>query len=328
MRQAAVAALEERAGWTLAARRAARSARIASAIAMPALANVADAPPRLIVEVWREEDARAAAEAGATEIVLDPFLRHPAPPRARAMKLRDELAAKGVALRLRTPTIIRPEDRKRLAPWLATGLPLLTGHIGLLADEAAAGRDVVADYAINCFNEHTARHIFGLGAQRITPSVELTAAEIESVIAPWIGAAFDVLVYGRTEGMTIEHCVLSAAFDREPTTCRDLCVQKHPNVELTDPTGYVFPVATDSDCRNRLLHSRPIDGSEFVPRLWKSGVRGFRLLFIVPGDRVGEITAAFRSLLDACASGTAPSAAVVRDVVGSEFTRGHFERAV
>ena len=60
--------------------------------------------------------------------------------------------------------------------------------------------------------------------------------------------------------MTIEHCVLSAAFDREPTTCRDLCVQKHTNVELTDPTGYTFPVATDSACRNRLLHSRPIDG--------------------------------------------------------------------
>ena len=60
--------------------------------------------------------------------------------------------------------------------------------------------------------------------------------------------------------MTIEHCVLSAAFDRVPTTCRDLCVQKHTNVELTDPAGYAFPVATDSACRNRLLHSRPDRG--------------------------------------------------------------------
>lgn len=30
---------------------------------------------------------------------------------------------------------------------------------------------------------------------------------------------------GRPEGVTIEHCVLSAAFDREPYTCRDLFVQ-------------------------------------------------------------------------------------------------------
>jgi putative protease len=328
MRQGAVAALNERAGWTADARRAARSARISAEIAVPRQAIESDPAPRLIVEVWRDEDARAAAAAGATEVVLDPFLRHPATPRARVMKLRDELAASGVTLRLRTPTIIRPEDRRSLAPWLATDLPLLTGHLGLLADESAAGRDVIADYATNCFNPHTARQLFALGARRITPSVELTADEIADVVAPWSGGAFDVLVYGRTEGMTIEHCVLSAAFDREPTTCRDLCVQKHPNVELTDPTGYVFPVATDSDCRNRLLHSRPIDGSEFIQRLWNNGIRGFRLLFNVPGDRVGEVTAAFRALLDACASGEPADPGVVRAVVGPEYTRGHFERAV
>jgi putative protease len=104
-------------------------------------------------------------------------------------------------------------------------------------------------------------------------------------------------------------------------------VKSHTNVELTDPMGYVFPVATDSDCRNRLLHSRPIDGSEFVPELWSKGIRGFRLLFNIPGDPVAEVTSAFRSLIDACATGTADPQ-VVRGVVGSEFTRGHFERAV
>jgi putative protease len=329
LRQAAVAALDERAGWSREARHADRMERIAQAVQFES-APTSNAPTpnaRLIAEVWRDEDARIAAAAGANEVVLDPFLRHPAPPRARIMKLRDELAAQGVTLRLRTPSIIRPEDRRRLAPWLATGLPLLTGHIGLLADEAAAGRDVTADYATNCFNQHTARHLFTLGAKRITPSVELTSDEIGDVVAPWNGAAFDVLVYGRTEGMTIEHCVLSAAFDREPTTCRDLCVQKHTNVELTDPTGYVFPVATDSDCRNRLLHSRPIDGSEFVPRLWANGVRGFRILFNVPGDPVADVTSAFRTLLDACERGDA-NPEVVRSVVGPAFTRGHFERAV
>src|SRR5437762_11543816 len=78
--------------------------------------------------------------------------------------------------------------------------------------------------------------------------------------------------------MTIEHCVLSAAFDRKVATCRDLCVQKHPNVELTDPAGYVFPVATDYACRNRLLHSRPVDGSAYLPELWRAGFRTYRLV--------------------------------------------------
>ena len=126
----------------------------------------------------------------------------------------------------------------------------------------------------------------------------------------------------------MEHCVLSAAFNREPTTCRDLCVQKHPNVELTDPTGYVFPVATDSDCRNRLLHSRPIDGPAFLSRLWDAGIRGFKLVFNVPGDDVAPVVRVFRAQFDALAAGASSDATAVRAVVGEAYTRGHFERAV
>ena len=128
--------------------------------------------------------------------------------------------------------------------------------------------------------------------------------------------------------MTIEHCVLSAAFDREPTTCRDLCVQKHAVVELTDPAGYTFGVATDSACRNRLLHSRPIEGSEYMPRLWQSGIRGFRAVFNVPGDPILEIMAGYRRTLEQLASGSELSVSAVRPLVGAKFTRGHFARAV
>lgn len=330
MRQAAVTALTERRTWNDEARRAERAAKIAAAI-VPVIdvgPPERGAPFTLTAEVWQLDDARSAAAAGATEIVLDPFIRHPAPSRAKVTALRDELAELGIALRLRTPTIVRPEDRRALEPWLATNLPLLTGHLGLLSEQGAAGRDVVADYATNAFNPHAARELFRVGACRITPSVELTAAEIEELSKPWAGAGFDVLIYGRTEGMTLEHCVLSAAFNREPTTCRDLCVQKHPDVRLTDPTGYVFPVATDSDCRNRLLHSRPIDGSAFLPRLWAAGIRGFKLVFNVPGDNVAPVVAAFRAQLDTLQAGVRPDAALVRAVVGEEYTRGHFERAV
>jgi putative protease len=128
--------------------------------------------------------------------------------------------------------------------------------------------------------------------------------------------------------MTIEHCVLSAAFDREPTTCRDLCVQKHPNVQLTDPTGYVFPVATDHACRNRLLHSRPVEGSEFVPRLWSGGIRAFHAVFNVSGDPIADIIKGYRRALDALAGQAGETSITVRDIVGSSFTRGHFSRAV
>jgi len=339
LRQQVVDELLVRRDWAASALAAERQASIAAAIAHVTVstaptdiagARVTGASDEYILgaEVYRVDDARAAAEGGATEITFDPFLRHPAPPAARVRALADELAARGITLRLRTPTIVRPEERRALEKWLALGLPMSSGHLGLVAELARAGRDVTADYAVNCFNQHTAAELFRLGARRIVLSIELTTAELAAVSAPWGGAGFDVLVYGRPEGMTIEHCVLSAAFDREPTTCRDLCVQKHPVVELTDPAGYTFGVATDSACRNRLLHSRPVEASEYLPRLWQAGIRGFRTVFNVPGDPVREIVAGYRSALEALTGGVAAPDAAVRALVGSRFTRGHFARAV
>ncbi|MDE3172669.1 MAG: U32 family peptidase [Gemmatimonadota bacterium] len=334
LRQRAVDELLQRRDWARAAAVAERRARIDAAVRdQPAALDrqplAVDPPPfGLSAEVYDIAEGERAADGGATEVVLDPFLRHPAPPVARVRALRESLAGRGVALRLRTPTVVRPEERRAVQKWLDLGLPLLSGHLGLVAERSRAGADVAADYAANVMNQHTAAEVFRLGARRLTCSVELTADEIADLVAPWGGAGFEVFLYGRPEGMTIEHCVLSAAFEREPTTCRDLCVQKHPNVQLTDPTGYTFPVATDAACRNRLLHSRPIEGSEFLPRLWEAGIRQYRAVFNVPGDPVAEIVAGYRQALEALAAGATPRRSAVRDLVGSAFTRGHFARAV
>ena len=347
VRQEAVEELTLRRDWVREAQLAERRARIETAVASvppvePAVATYAAAPGLatapgpdplrvpfvLSADVYTADDARAAAVAGATEIAFDPFLRHPAPPPARVRALAEELRARGVSLRLRTPTIVRPEERRSLDRWLALDLPIVSGHLGLVAELADAGRDVAADYAVNCFNQHTAAEYFRLGARRIVLSIELTAEEMAAVTRPWAGRGFDAVVYGRPEGMTIEHCVLSAAFDRVPTTCRDLCVKAHPVVNLTDPAGYTFPVATDAACRNRLLHSRPIEASEYLPRLWGDGLRGFRLIFNVPGDPVAQVVGAYRQALEALAGQRAPELGAARAAVGGAFTRGHFARAV
>ncbi|MBK8003097.1 MAG: U32 family peptidase [Gemmatimonadetes bacterium] len=330
LRQEAVQELTTRRDWAESARLSEREGRLAALLAEGSARRMTRdvIRPGLVAEVFSLDDARAAAEAGAEEIVLDLFIRHPTPPVSRVKALTDELAARGVPVRLRTPTIVRPEDRKTVDKWLALGTPVLTGHLGLLAELAEAGRDVIADYATNAFNQLTAAELFGLGARGITLSIELTGDEMRQVAAPWGGAGFEVFAYGRPEGMTLEHCVLSAAFDREATTCRDLCVQKHTHVELTDPAGYTFPLATDSACRNRLLHSRPVDASEYLPALWRDGFRRFRLVFNVPGDPVAAVTTAYRTLLDALRAGTPPDPTLVRAITGREYTRGHFARAV
>jgi putative protease len=286
------------------------------------------APFDLVASVFSLDDARAAADAGATTVVLDPFLRHPTPPVTRVKALADELRERGITLRLRTPTIVRPEERRAIQKWLDLGLPMVSGHVGLVAELGKGGRDVVADYAVNCFNQHTARELFRMGARRIVLSIELTTDEMLQLAEPWEGAGFDVFLYGRPEGMTIEHCVLSAAFDRTPTTCRDLCVQKHTNVELTDPAGYHFAVATDSACRNRLLHSRPVEGGEYLPRLWRGGIRNYHLVFNVVGDPITQVVSGYRAMLEELASSGRSSGNPVRPALNHAFTRGHFARAV
>ena len=331
LRQAAVEELLLHRDWAETSRQSERGAAIDAAIASPrSTPPRSDADDRVILsaDVWTIENADVAAAAGVDEVVLDLFLRHPTPPVARVRALAERLAARGTELRLRTPTIVRSEERRTVDKWLALGLPVMTGHLGLLAELAAQDRDVAGDYALNAFNQHTAAELFAIGARRLTLSVELTAEEMAAVSAPWHGRGFDVVLYGRPEGMTLEHCVLSAAFAREPATCRDLCVQKHRDVRLTDPAGYTFPVATDSACRNRLLHSRPVDGSAWAPRLWQAGIRHFRMLFNVPGDPVGETVAAYRTLIDELASGETPHPARVRERLHGEYTRGHFARAV
>ncbi|MFL5617644.1 MAG: U32 family peptidase, partial [Gemmatimonadaceae bacterium] len=347
LRQRAVDELLQRRDWAHETKLAERRARIEQAIALsPATAVIPSErsstvipsersesrdlhlPFDLLASVFTLDDARTAAAAGATTIVLDVFLRHPTPPVTRVRALADELAAQGVVLRLRTPTIVRPEERRMVQKWLDLELPILSGHVGLVAELSRGGRDVIADYAVNCFNQHTAAELFRLGARRIALSVELTTDELLAVAAPWEGDGFDVLLYGRPEGMTIEHCVLSAAFDRVPTTCRDLCVQKHPSVELTDPAGYSFPVATDAACRNRLLHSRPIEGGEFLPRLWRGGLRNFHLVFNVTGDPIAQVVSGYRAMLEQLAGGSRQIANAVRPAVHDAFTRGHFVRAV
>jgi putative protease len=334
LRQQAVDELLQRRDWARQAMLADRRATIDAALPLSPAAHDASQPGStsttfdLVASVFTLEDARIAAAAGATTVVLDVFLRHPTPPVTRVRALAEELAVQGVRLRLRTPTIVRPEERRTVQKWLDLGLPVLSGHVGLVAELSRAGRDVIADYAVNCFNQHTAAELFRLGARRIALSVELTTDELLAVAAPWEGDGFDVLLYGRPEGMTIEHCVLSAAFDRVPTTCRDLCVQKHANVELTDPAGYSFPVATDSACRNRLLHSRPIEGGEFLPRLWRGGLRNFHLVFNVAGDPIAQVVSGYRAMLEQLAGGARQVANLARPAVRDTFTRGHFVRAV
>ncbi|MGE5749167.1 MAG: peptidase U32 family protein, partial [Gemmatimonas sp.] len=109
MRQSAIEELEMRIGWRRDGQLSERGEAIAAAVSDVGVANAAAdiSPFILTAETFSIDDALAAAEAGATEISFDPFLRHPMPPLARVKALAEKLASLGVSLRLRLPSIVR-----------------------------------------------------------------------------------------------------------------------------------------------------------------------------------------------------------------------------
>jgi len=131
VRQEAVEQLMMRRDWARDAKLADRRSVIEAAVSAvdTSLASASDTTLSLTAQVYRIEDGDAAAAAGATEVCFDPFLRHPTPPVARVRAFQARLADQGVTLRLRTPTIVRPEERKSIQKWLDLGLPMLSGHL-------------------------------------------------------------------------------------------------------------------------------------------------------------------------------------------------------
>ena len=83
LRQEATEDLELRASWAATGSHDERAKRVRDAIdeiAQRVSLPVESRDPiaaSLIVEVFDLDDARAAARSGATEVILDPFLRHP-----------------------------------------------------------------------------------------------------------------------------------------------------------------------------------------------------------------------------------------------------------
>jgi putative protease len=71
-----------------------------------------------------------------------------------------------------------------------------------------------------------------------------------------------------------------------------------------------------------------VDGSESLARLWKAGVRGYQLVFNVPGDPVRRGGRGLPPRPRRARRRQAADVAAVRAGRRPEFTRGHFARAV
>ena len=146
----------------------------------------------LWVAVSTVNAARSALEAGAAAVWLDdPTLdlwgtTAPDVPRLPGLWLRHPATAP-------------------LSPHLAAiGLPVVAGHIGVIAAARAAGLAVVADVSCNAYSTETLAALHALGAEAAVLSLELSAREIGKLagrLAATPTPAIAVTVHGRLPAM-------------------------------------------------------------------------------------------------------------------------------
>ncbi|MBA4370916.1 MAG: peptidase U32, partial [Coriobacteriaceae bacterium] len=96
----------------------------------------------------------------------------------------------------------------------------VAGNLGLLTEAARAGVRVEADWPLGAFNPWSCAALSDLGASLVWASPELSGRQLRALVAA-SAVPVGTLVYGRTELMIAEHCVLQAAgpCSHECATC-------------------------------------------------------------------------------------------------------------
>lgn len=149
-----------------------------------------------------------------------------------------------------------------------------------------------ADYGLNLANAHALEQLREWGCESYTPSVELTATQIDALEGPR-----ELVVHGRLPLMHLRHCPYRAVHDLKGkhADCRrcDKCAFKDSiNARtLTDRTGVDFPLrrtATNDGCIIRVMNSVPLMLLKRIRRLPKADE--WRLLVDDPANLEGVLT--------------------------------------
>lgn len=270
---------------------------------LPAAAPRADAPA-LVATVWDEAAAEACLSAGADRVLMRVF----GPPTAVSLPDRVQPLL---------PRIVWPDEVARYAGWL--GGDIVAGNLGTLA--SATGR-VEADWPLNVVNPYAAAELAEMGAAFVWASPELSGRQLAALVreAP-VPVGF--VIWGRTELMVAEQCVLQAA-GACGRRCAS-CARAKSWWRLRDQKGYEFPVTTDPSGRAHIANSVTLDLVRALPEIVAAGVSAVRLDFTDESpQRMRGVISGVRAALDsAVRGGTAATEPLV-----SPSTSGHFYRGL
>ena len=286
------------------------------AVSTPQARRAGDAP-RLVVICGEEALAGDLAAAGASEVFVDERLL------AGGARLADGLTGHlQVEFGAFLPRSVTEAHLDEVLDAARASGRAIAGNLGVLAASAAAGVRVEADAGLNAANPWTVSVLADLGASRVWVSHELSASQV-AAMARLSLAELGVSVFGRTELMVAENCVLAAT---GPCSRRcERCARRATQWRLRDRKGYEFPVRTDVDGRSHIFNSVTTDLSRELPSLIEAGIGAIMadVRLLLPAE-ARRIVTSLRDRVERAAAGKA----LPREGLVTPSTSGHYFRGV
>ncbi len=190
------------------------------------------------------------------------------------------------------------------------------------------GIKAIADYPLNIYNSLALEYLKELGITKVCLSPELNFNQIMDINK---SLPIEIIVHGELRLMVSECCSIRVAMGENSDNCNRVCENKVFYYE--DGKRFRFPVISDHYCRNYVFNSKPIcliDQLEQVRKVQPDSIRIESLLN--SKKEIDNIIASYRYVWENLNSENKISEQKIESIraemVGNNFTRGHFFRGV
>ena len=283
--------------------------------------------PHITVRTDSLAQLEEALAAGVRSFIFGGESFHHRPiPFADFEKARTLCQEHGAQLVFPTPRVVREKNSAKAKAQFQKQLTL--GPDTVFVEYAGAtewlkGTDlpVIAGPSMNLFNGPALSRIQALGFSGAYVSQELTLPQIRDM-AKQTDLPLGAYVYGRTEMMISEYCVINSLLGgTDKNHCPAPCM-KH-SYQLKDGEGRLFPVKTDEWCHMHIQNCHVLDMRPYMKDLLKTGLTAFCLDLRGIEGPVERVCRDYCEILRGEKQAPKPAGAGNQTV-----TRGHFFKGV
>lgn len=247
-------------------------AAAATAATVPATGSLP--VPKIAVKVHDLKTLKAAAEAGANSLTVQPaaFRQHRFDWTTEALTEAAAIAHDhGAALRLELPLVMTESNCKWRQIWLeqkrsCAGDAIIVHDLGSLRYFSRQGESaLIAGEGLNLTNHEAIAAILAQGAQAAAISTELCPVDLKTLIRD---QPTEILAQGPLCGIVSDLCLMS---DEPCAPGKSACAERPPF--FTDDIGQHYPIMTDGFCRSHIFAPFERAAMMELPALVAAGIQ-------------------------------------------------------